>query len=60
VKMAFDSRGGKQVFARHSHIQENHVGCGRVKLLQQFRIIASFATHCDVGLGEATHRWHAE
>jgi len=48
--MVFDSRRRKQVFARHPHIHKNYIGSGRVKLLQQFRIIASFATHCDVGL----------
>src|SRR6266403_3082781 len=48
--MVFDSRRGKQVFARHPNIHNNYIGSGRVKYLQQFRIVANFATHRDVGL----------
>jgi hypothetical protein len=48
--MAFDSRRGKQLSARHPHIHKNYISSGRVKFLQQLRVIPSFATHCDVRL----------
>jgi hypothetical protein len=42
VKMGFDSGRGKQLFA--------YISSGRVKDLQQFCIIASFATDLDIGV----------
>ena len=50
MKMVLDSRSGKKFFARHPQIHQNYVGSGRVKLFQQFRIVASLATDCDTGL----------
>ena len=50
MKMTFVSRRGKQVFARHPNIHKNYISSGRIELLQQLRVIASFATQCDVGL----------
>jgi hypothetical protein len=50
MKMGFDSGRGKHPFARHPHVHQNYISSGRVKYLQQFCIIASFAADRDVGL----------
>ncbi len=49
--MAFNSPWRKQVLARHTYVHKDYISSGRVKLLQEFRVIASFATHRDVRLG---------
>jgi hypothetical protein len=50
MKMGFDSGRGKQLFAEHPHVDQNYIRGGRVKYLQQFCIVASFARDRDVGL----------
>ena len=50
MKMVLDSRGCKKFFTRHPQVHQNYIGSGRVKYLQQLRIIASLATKSDTGL----------
>jgi len=61
MKMGFDGGRGKQLFAGHPDVHQNYIRSGRVKYLQQFCIIASFATDCDAGSElEAANRWCGE
>ena len=56
MKMGFDSGRGKHPFARHPHVHQNYISSGRVKYLQQFCIIASFATDRDFGLSRSSEQ----